>query len=179
MTKVVFFGMDGKIMDPWYLLYCKRSEQQRAQVHLERQGVACYYPQMTVEKIRRGKKSLQREPMFPSYIFTSFDPQKISYTTIRSTRGVVNFVRQGALPVMVPSALINFLILKEEEKEVAHLGSNLPFVAGENIALNNGAFEGAAAIFKEPDGEARSIIFVQLLNQSVEVCVENASIMRA
>ena len=95
---------------PWYLLYCKRSEQTRAEQHLSRQGVKCYSPSVMVEKIRRGKKSAQSEPLFPNYLFVTFDPEKITFTTIRSTRGVANFVRIGSNPCQVPLELIKSLI---------------------------------------------------------------------
>lgn len=163
-------------MDPWYLLYCKRSEQQRAKLHLERQGVDCYYPQVTVEKIRRGKKSSQREPLFPSYIFTSFDAEKISYTTVRSTRGVVNFVRQGGLPIVVPFTLVNML-MRNEENEALRVALCPEFE--DEMSNINGKYEGASAIFNQPDGEKRSMIFIALLSQKDEVFIDNELLVTA
>ncbi|HGH8102639.1 TPA: transcription termination/antitermination NusG family protein, partial [Vibrio cholerae] len=45
-------------MKRWYLLYCKRGEQQRAKMHLENQSVECFYPEVCVEKILRGKRQM-------------------------------------------------------------------------------------------------------------------------
>ncbi len=164
-------------MNPWYLLYCKRSEQERAKMHLERQGVDCYYPQIAVEKIRRGKKVFHREPLFPNYIFSSFDPQKITYTSIRSTRGVVNFVSQGAAPTEVPFSLVNTLMMNEEN-EAQGIKLSPYFESGDEIAILNGKYEGAAAIFHQPDGEKRSLIFIQLLKHELEVIIDNACITK-
>ncbi|BBC39541.1 transcription antitermination protein RfaH [Photobacterium damselae subsp. piscicida] len=71
-------------MKGWYLLYCKRSEQERAVINLDRQGVECYYPQVRIDKIVRGKKQEVLEPLFPSYVFVYFDPEQVSYTSVRS-----------------------------------------------------------------------------------------------
>ena len=60
-------------MKRWYLLYCKRGDQKRAQQHLENQGVECFYPQIDVKKVVRGKEKQVKEPLFPSYIFVRFD----------------------------------------------------------------------------------------------------------
>ncbi|NAW80175.1 hypothetical protein CAG60_15090 [Vibrio sp. V33_P6A3T137] len=56
-------------MKGWYLLYCKRGEQARAKSHLENQGVECFYPQMEVEKILRGKRKKYKSP-FSRLIFS-------------------------------------------------------------------------------------------------------------
>ncbi|MEZ8028420.1 transcriptional activator RfaH [Enterovibrio norvegicus] len=159
-------------MNPWYLLYCKRSEQQRAEQHLKRQGVDCYYPQVSVEKIRRGKRSSILEPLFPNYVFASFDPEKISFTTIRSTRGVVDFVRTGALPTRVPFELITNLMSVEDSDEQRLALSDL-FKPGDDIEIITGQFEGAEAIYKESDGELRSILLINLISRQVEVSTEN------
>ncbi|PML80828.1 transcription/translation regulatory transformer protein RfaH [Enterovibrio norvegicus] len=159
-------------MNPWYLLYCKRSEQQRAEQHLKRQGVDCYYPQVSVEKIRRGKRSSILEPLFPNYVFASFDPEKISFTTIRSTRGVVDFVRVGAKPQLVPLDLIKNLMVIEDSDDQRERLSEV-WKHGDDIAISQGQFEGMEAIYKEADGELRSILMINLLNKQVEVSLEN------
>ncbi|MEI8608433.1 transcription/translation regulatory transformer protein RfaH [Enterovibrio norvegicus] len=159
-------------MNPWYLLYCKRSEQQRAEQHLKRQGVDCYYPQVSVEKIRRGKRSSILEPLFPNYVFASFDPEEISFTTIRSTRGVVDFVRVGAKPQLVPLDLIKNLMVIEDCDDQRESLSEV-WKDGDAIAISQGQFEGMEAIYKEADGELRSILMINLLNKQVEVSLEN------
>ncbi|MEZ8128742.1 transcription/translation regulatory transformer protein RfaH [Enterovibrio norvegicus] len=159
-------------MNPWYLLYCKRSEQQRAEQHLKRQGVDCYYPQVSVEKIRRGKRSSILEPLFPNYVFASFDPEKIAFTTIRSTRGVVDFVRVGAKPQLVPVDLIkNLMVIEDNDDQRERLSEVWKY--GDTIAISQGQFEGIEAIYKEADGELRSILMINLLNKQVEVSLEN------
>ncbi|WP_325892018.1 transcription/translation regulatory transformer protein RfaH [Grimontia sp. NTOU-MAR1] len=164
-------------MNPWYLLYCKRSEQQRAEQHLKRQGVDCYYPQVTVEKIRRGKRSSELEPLFPNYVFASFDAEKISYTTVRSTRGVVDFVRQGAIPTVVPIELITDLMSHEDSDEQREAMCEV-FKPGDEVEVLSGQFEGTEAIYKEADGELRSILLINLISFQVEVSTENKALRK-
>lgn len=102
-------------MKRWYLLYCKRGEQIRAKQHLENQGVECFYPTVEVEKILRGKRQKVEEPLFPCYVFARFDyEQGPNFTSVRSTRGVVDFVRFGAQPKEVQGDLV--FELKQLEK---------------------------------------------------------------
>lgn len=158
-------------MKQWYLLYCKRGEQERAQQHLENQKVECYYPVITRTAIRRGKRQTKPEPLFPCYVFICFDPQQgPAFTTIRSTRGVVDFVRRGAMPQVVSPDLIEGL--KSMESMQPQDNQGIP-KAGQPVSVLTGPFAGVEAIYKESDGELRSILLVKLLNQHVEVSVGN------
>ncbi|PCP71327.1 transcription/translation regulatory transformer protein RfaH [Morganella morganii] len=74
-------------MKDWYLLYCKRGQLPRAMEHLQRQQVECLTPMANIEKVVRGKRVTVNEPLFPNYLFISFDPETIHTTTINSTRG--------------------------------------------------------------------------------------------
>ena len=164
-------------MKDWYLLYCKRSEQERAVINLDRQDVECYYPQVTVEKIVRGKRTIAYEPVFPSYMFGYFDPEEISYTTVRSTRGVADFIRQGARPQVVNPDLIYSLMINEDSEEQQAKLSDLP-KPGESLRLSQGQFKGIEAIYQEPDGEKRSFMLINLLGRPVKVSVQNEDLVK-
>lgn len=163
-------------MKHWYLLYCKRGEQQRAQLHLENQGVEVYYPKIESEKILRGKRQTKIEPLFPSYMFVRFDYQVgPSFNTVRSTRGVTDFIRQGTYPVELQGDLI--FSLKELEAEQTMHGeprvtTKLPR-QGDTVRITAGQFAGVEAIYHEADGEKRSILLINLINKPIKVPVEN------
>ncbi|WP_261833722.1 transcription/translation regulatory transformer protein RfaH [Vibrio ishigakensis] len=163
-------------MKQWYLLYCRRGEQQRARMHLENQGVEVYYPQFKLEKLVRGKKTKKLEPLFPSYMFVRFDYEVgPTFTTIRSTRGVADFVRTGAYPKELQGDLV--YTLKEIEKSQLEPVSevNLP-EKGDKVIIKSGQFAGIDAIYQEADGEKRSILLVTLINKPVEIQVNNQDI---
>ncbi|EAS44706.1 transcription/translation regulatory transformer protein RfaH [Photobacterium profundum] len=164
-------------MKDWFLLYCKRSEQERAVINLDRQGVECYYPQVSVNKIVRGKRVETSEPLFPSYIFVYFDPEHLSYTTVRSTRGVADFIRQGARPQMVQQELVYGLMMNENCEDHQAKLSSLP-IPGECLQLKQGQFKGIEAIYQEADGEKRSFMLINLLGKPVKVSVENEDIVK-
>ncbi|WED20988.1 transcription/translation regulatory transformer protein RfaH [Vibrio sp. JC009] len=162
-------------MKRWYLLYCKRGDQARAQMHLENQGVECFYPQVEVEKIVRGKRQVVKEPLFPSYIFIRFDYEEgPSFTTVRSTRGVVDFIRQGSYPQEVTGSLV-YELRQLEGAAAEPMTDSLP-EKGQEVRIREGQFAGIDAIYHEPDGEKRSILLIKLISQTVEVSVDNKDI---
>ena len=156
-------------MQSWYLLYCKRGQLQRAQEHLQRQAVNCLTPMISLEKMVRGKRTTVSEPLFPNYLFVEFDPEVIHTTTINATRGVSHFVRFGASPAQVPSTVIHQLSLYKPEGVI---DPETPY-PGDSVIITEGALEGLQAIFKEPDGEARSMLLLNLLNKQVLQSIKN------
>lgn len=162
-------------MQSWYLLYCKRGQLLRAKEHLERQSVTCLTPMITLEKIVRGKRAAVSEPLFPNYLFVEFDPEVIHTTTINSTRGVSHFVRFGSQPATVPESVIHDLTHYQAE-DITDPQTPWP---GDSVVITEGAFEGLEAIFKEPDGEARSMLLLNLLNRQVLQSVRNTEFRKA
>ena len=161
------------MMKEWYLLYCKRGEQKRAKAHLENQQIECYYPEIEIEKMIRGKRQRILEPLFPSYMFISIEAESgPSFTTIRSTRGVVDFVRFGAQPYQVPASLVEQLqSYKADESNY----ENMP-ISGQTVQITSGQFSGFEGIYQEADGEKRSILLITLINQKVKIKVENTDV---
>nr|WP_024966067.1 transcription/translation regulatory transformer protein RfaH [Pantoea sp. IMH] len=156
-------------MESWYLLYCKRGQLLRAKEHLERQTVHCLSPMIALEKLVRGKRTQVSEPLFPNYLFIEFDPESIHTTTISATRGVSHFVRFGAQPATVPLDVIAALQTQPTE---TLCDPDLP-KPGDKVIITEGAFEGLNAIFSEPDGEARSMLLLNMLNKQIVRSVDN------
>ncbi len=144
-------------------------------MHLTNQKVECYYPKVKVEKIIRGKRQVKEEPLFPSYMFVRFDFELgPTFTTVRSTRGVVDFIRQGAYPQEVQGDLI-FGLKELESLDDKPEEIELP-EAGQKVVVKSGQFAGIEAIYQEPDGDLRSIMLVKMLNKMVEVKVDNSDL---
>ncbi|WP_434356107.1 transcription/translation regulatory transformer protein RfaH [Parasalinivibrio latis] len=159
-------------MRNWHLLYCKRGEMDRAEEHLRRQGIDSYYPKVTVQKLLRGKRKQLVEPLFPNYLFVQFNPEEVTWTTVRSTRGVCDFVRCGREPVRVDITLVKELMIQEDCDEQRDALSQ-DFKSGQVLTIREGCFQGLEAIYQEPDGEKRSFLLINLINKPTKVCLDN------
>lgn len=156
-------------MKHWHLLYCKRGQLLRAKEHLERQEVNCWTPIVTIEKIMRGKRIETTEALFPNYLFVEFDPEHIHTTTISATRGVSHFVRFGVQPAVIPAMVISEMQSHTTDKIIA------PEITtpGDTVIITEGVFAGLQAIYTEPDGEARSMLLLNMLNSPVLQSLDN------
>ena len=151
----------------WYVLHSRPRQETRAVEHLTRQGYHIYYPTIQVRKKRRGKVVEVTEALFPRYLFIQLGTQD-NWTSVRSTRGVADFVRFGGVPARVPEALIDEIRLRLGDKQTSERLSNLP-KAGDRVRLRAGQFADIEGILAETDGEKRCIVLIELLGRTHKI----------
>ena len=101
--------------------------------------VKVFYPQTAhVKKTNEGKITL-RKPLFPGYIFSSFDPS-INMRTVNYCQGVSYIVRHGLDPVEVPGVVIEELE-SLTDCGVISVSSSKPEL-GQPVRVLHGLFEG-------------------------------------
>jgi transcriptional antiterminator RfaH len=161
-----FGGPTGTI---WYLLYCKAKEESKAVTHLANQHVEAFYPKVMVTKVLRGKRQTVEEPLFPNYVFAQLDHGTHNFTSVRSTRGVIGFVKQGKEYQKVSSSLIRVF---RELQSVAQVDSKLP-KTGDKVTVHSANYNNIQAIYQEPKGEQRAMLLIELINKPVLVELDN------
>ena len=163
----------------WLLLQVKPRQEMRALENLERQQAQCYCPKIQVEKLRRGKRVQVEEALFPGYLFINSQPKHtgLTYTSIRSSRGVNKIVGFGAEPIKVPEALIMQIRHREHRNSLGLIAKDLP-QAGDDINITEGPFKGLKAVFSHTDGLQRSIVLINLLNQKTPASLANTQIKK-
>ncbi|HJV74758.1 MAG TPA: transcription/translation regulatory transformer protein RfaH [Noviherbaspirillum sp.] len=144
----------------WYLLQTKPRQEFRALQHLQNQGFVCFVPTLQVEKIVRGKLQACTEPLFSRYLFIRLGPANTNWASIRSTRGVSKLVAFGNRLATLPDVCIEAL------QEAHHASFQRLFEPGERVAITQGPFAGLEGVYQLPDGEARALVLIDLMNQS-------------
>ncbi|QUM79973.1 transcription/translation regulatory transformer protein RfaH [Moritella sp. 5] len=159
----------------WYLLYCKGKEEVRAQVNLKNQGIESFYPTMKMEKKVRSKLVYKDVVIFPNYLFVEIDTLAANFNSIRSTRGVIDFVKCGKHYTKVPANLVAELKEKQQCRDKPEIEVTL-FTEGEKVIIQDGAFKGIEAIYQCKDGLERSMLLINLINNTTTMSVANAEI---
>lgn len=157
----------------WYALQHKPAQGDRALQHLQNQDIACFYPKISVEKIKGGKRSKKLEPLFPGYLFVNLEQTDPRWSKLRSTRGVLRIVGFANKPAPISDAVIQHV--KESLDSVAEQGG---IKAGQAVQLNEGPFEGINAIFQSYDGEARAIVLINFMQKQQAVSVPVSALKR-
>ncbi|STG51589.1 transcriptional activator [Escherichia coli] len=98
-----------------------------------------------------------------------FDPEVIHTTTINATRRCQPLRALWRIASDSPSAVIHQLSVYKP-KDIVDPATPYP---GDKVIITEGAFEGFQAIFTEPDGEARSMLLLNLINKEIKHSVKN------
>jgi transcriptional antiterminator RfaH len=157
----------------WYALQHKPAQGDRALTHLQNQDIACFYPKITVEKIKAGKRTKKLEPLFPGYLFVNLEQTDPMWSKLRSTRGVLRIVSFANTPAAISDDVIQHI--RDSLDSVAEQGGIKP---GQSVQLSEGPFEGINAIFQAYDGEERAIVLINFMQMQQRVKVPVSAIRK-
>ena len=155
-------------MRNWYLIKTKPRQESVAIKNLENQEYSTYCPIVTI-----NNKSIV---LFPGYLFIYLDKKKENWSPIRSTKGVVNFVRFGLNFAQAPDNVIAFL--KANQLITIEKLKNLnKFKPGDEVQITDGVFKNCVAIFKSKKSEERLILLLNLLGQQQTINIKQESVI--
>jgi transcriptional antiterminator RfaH len=162
---------DAEASRRWYVLQCKPRECERAVEQLANQGYQGFVPTIQREVLRRGKRTVVVEPLFPHYIFVQLCTQNDNWAPIRSTRGVAKVLRFGDLPLAVPDAIVEALQAREAGQDAGSENPTALFAIGQEVLINEGPLAGLDAVVAARDGTERVVLLLKLLHQEQRVSV--------
>ena len=151
----------------WYLLRTKFKQEKKAAQELRQQNISVFLPLHKLEKIVKGNKVIKEEPLFSRYLFAQFDIENTNWTSVRSTRGVSNFVEFGNGPAIVDQAIV------KELKKIDLLPPEPYFKIGEKVRIVDGSLKGLRAIYQDSDGPSRSHILLTFMQQNQHLSINN------
>ena len=155
-------------MKNWYLIKTKPRQENVAIKNLENQEYSTYCPTV---KIKNNNVVL-----FPGYIFIHLDKKQENWSPIRSTKGVLNFVRFGINYAQVPDTVIEFLKANQLIYKQKLINLN-KFKSGEKVKIIDGVFKNCIAIFESSKPDERVILLMNLLGQQQAINIKQKSVI--
>ncbi|MDC0182002.1 transcription/translation regulatory transformer protein RfaH [Candidatus Thioglobus sp.] len=156
-------------MRSWYLIKTKSRQEHVAIKNLENQEYITYCPTVKIKN--------KHIFLFPGYLFIYLDKEIDNWLPIRSTKGVLNFVRFGLNFAQAPDAVIKFL--KDNELFNKEKFNNLNrFKSGDKVQITDGIFKNCVAIFKSSQPEERIVLLLNILGQQQSISIKKESVMR-
>lgn len=147
----------------WYLVQCKASQDERAEINLLNQGYTCFRPIHRRERILSGRRRVVWESLFPSYLFIQLGGED-SWAPLRSTRGVSRVVSFGGKPLPVRDELIAQFHEHDSDAQM-----EIRFTCGERVRITDGPFVELEAIFLAKEGEERVVLLMQFLEREQRI----------
>ena len=149
-----------RYMKKWYLIKTKSKQENTAIINLENQGYTSYCPIVKINK--------KNVVLFPGYVFIYLDNHNENWSPIRSTKGVINFVRFGLNFAQVPESIIEYIRVNQANSE-EKLKKLSKFKEGDKVQITDGVFKNCIAIFKSYKSEERIILLMKALGQEQEI----------
>lgn len=156
-------------MNRWYAAYTQPRNEALAMEHLGRQGFDVYCPRYRKRRSHAGRIDVVASPLFPRYVFVAFDPGAARWQAIRSTRGVIDLVKNGLDPSPVPDFILTEIRAREDESGLVVLDNQLNLARGDKFSIAAGPFAGHTAIFEIRRDEVRVHALLSLLGREVHV----------
>lgn len=98
---------------------------------------------------KRGKRVVVDKKVFPGYIFVKMILDDETESVVKSTDGIINFVRVGGKPVPMPDYEIENILKKLDHSEESVPRSH--FKPNEIISIISGPFEGYSGKIESVD----------------------------
>lgn len=155
----------------WFLVLAKASGEEVARTNLHRQGYAVYYPRLLRRALYRGRWAERIVPLFPRYLFVQLDTSCQALAPVRSTLGIVDFVRFGSKPALVPDSIVEDLRGRADAATGLHRLHAHALEHGAAVSVISGVFAGLDGIFEREVGEQRVVVLLRLLGQETAVRV--------
>ena len=147
----------------WFLLQFKPNTHRIAESNLNRQGFETFLPLQKITRRKRDHFSTKLKPLFPGYMFVTFNPNGAHWRTINSTIGVSKIVSLDSQPNPVPPNLINELMAQcNSAKEFV---PSKTFIKGNAVRLLNGPFTNFIATIEKIDSKKRIWILMDFMGQ--------------
>ena len=153
-------------MKHWYLVKTKSKQEDIAILNLENQNFHVYCPYALIRN--------KNEVLFPGYIFIQLDKDTQNWSPIRSTKGVLYFVRFGLSYAKIPDNIIEFI--KTNQLNTAEKLKNInKFKSGDKVQITDGVFKNCIAIFKSYKSDERVILLMNILGQQQKLTMKQES----
>lgn len=163
----------------WHAVFCKPRQDERAEENLLNQGFEVFRPKSQHRALRRGRKVIITESLFPRYLFVNLHHGVEDWSPIRSTFGAVGLVRVGQKVPVVPDAVIEALRVRCNEFGVIDLAGAIDFRPNDPVEIIDGPCSGYRAIFQERSSDKRVIVLLKLLSSERHVELPEQFIRKA
>ena len=158
----------------WYAVHTQPRREQVAETHLRALGATTFCPRYRQRVILHGYRREVVRPLFPGYLFASFDVSR-DFRAVHYATGVRGVVAFGGEPAVVPPELLTGIETRMENGYVV-----LPprsFSVGERVEIIDGPFQGHTGIFQAGlSGAERVAILLDTLKYNARVVLDREAV---
>ena len=161
---------------PWYVIQTLSRTESKVDMALQRKGLEVFFPQLELQRMRRGHKVRVHMPLFQNYLFVHTHIDSTVFHQIIKVKGVVKLLGNDG-PDPVPADQI-------ESIRTIVCGDRYYYPwryleKGKKVRVLDGPLSGVVGILVASKGKQRRLVVaVEMFQRSVKVDLDNESVER-
>ena len=160
---------------PWFVAQLRPHGKKRALDHLHRQNFQTFAPELECTTTRAGMTRRIRKPLFPGYIFVSFDVSNPRWAAINATRGVARLILDiPHAPNPLPQPLIAGIMARCDLSGLLLPPPDLKI--GDKIRVLSGPFVDLVTTIESLPDHARIGALIDLMGRKVKATLPRSQI---
>ena len=151
----------------WFILQFKPNSHHQASKNLNRQGFETFLPLHDTTSRKASRFITTNQPLFPGYMFITFDKAESKWHKINNTYGVSRLVTFNAILKPIPTTFVNNLMKRYDSS-----GKLLPIKKlkkGDRVKVLKGPFANFIATVETYETDQRIWILMDLMGRKTKI----------
>ena len=151
----------------WFVLQFKPNSHYQATKNLNQQGFETFLPLYSSTSRKSSRFTSNRKPLFPGYMFITFDRTKSDWHKINNTYGVSKLITFNTKLIPIPTIFIDNLMVRYDLS-----GKLLPIKKlkkGDQVKVLEGPLADFIATVETYETEQRIWILMDLMGRKVKI----------
>jgi len=151
----------------WFILQFKAHSHHRATKNLNQQGFETFLPLHDITSRKAHKFTNTSQPLFPGYMFITFDRAETEWHRINNTYGVSRLVTFNSVLKSIPTAFVNNLMKRYDLS-----GKLLPIKKlkkGDQVKILKGPFANFIATVETYETDQRIRVLMDLMGRKTKL----------
>lgn len=158
----------------WFVAQYKPNSCFIAKKNLEQQGITTFLPLIETTKIKSNTFLTVLTPLFPGYVFLSFNTEKIKLTTVNSTIGLQRLLISNNIPQTIPESFIH--ALKHRCDTIGKLLTRNKIEIGNTVEVSKGPFTKMVGLVEKIDTQKRITLLFEIMGQKTKTSISEADL---
>ena len=159
----------------WFILQFKANSHHQAIKNLNQQGFKTFLPLYDTTFPKKSRFININRPLFPGYMFISFDRENTRWRKINNTYGVSRLVTFNTILKSIPSVIIDNLMNRCDST-----GKLLPvekLTKGDQVKVLSGPFTSFVATIEKYETDQRIWILMDLMGRKTKTRVAQETLV--
>ena len=151
----------------WFVAQFKPNSHFQATKNLNRQGFETFLPLHDTTLRRNSRFVKSTKPLFPGYMFVSFNKAENKWQKIKNTYGVSRLITFNSSLKSIPSTFVDNLMLRYDTS-----GKLIPIVKmkkGDKVEILEGPFANLIATIEKYESEERIWVLMDLMGRKTKI----------